>query len=192
MKIFKEVKCSERLPNKEGWYHCIDMLGRHGAYQFFNDKKLDYYWKPSIIDYWYEPIEIELDSEKILPKEERCLFKVCESAEDVQDYAEQLEKALEAAELKNIQLQEEVNKLQFKYNEVREMADEQINKLKEQYTICKEIADRRKEQIDLLTSDADERYNRALEILQKEDKLVTPKEFDNLIFKALKIGIYGK
>lgn len=135
MKIYKEVKCSERLPNKEDSYFVV-MNKDFKTKSYFNGNRFESS-QYDIVEYWLEPIEIELDSEKILPKEERTLKTLSEYG---------------------------LNNLLSKYVKALNSAELEIINLKEQYTICKEIADRRKEQVDLLTSDANERYEKAMEL----------------------------
>ena len=103
MKIYREVKCSERLPEKDGYYYVINegreeaMFYYKGTPKFVMDGLYgEETYTPEI---WLELIENELDSEKILPNEERSLFKECFSAEDIQSYAEKLEEAKECTML---------------------------------------------------------------------------------------------
>ena len=123
MKIYREVKCSERLPmfslledscNKYYTIKIKDYYGftqamlidENGSYQWYTN----YYCKiTKAVEYWLEPIEIELYSEKILPIEDR--MEVCIISDDFtyvkkKDYVLAI-KALEAAEAEIIQLKEE-------------------------------------------------------------------------------------
>ena len=54
-----------------------------------------------------------MKSREILPLEQRGLYEVCGSAQDVQDYAETLEEALEAAE-KELEAAKSMNRDEFK------------------------------------------------------------------------------
>lgn len=106
MKILKKIKCNKRLPSNKGEYFCINK----GGYKFICYFDTYFYYLDedytNQIEYWYEPIEISLESEEILPLEQRGLFSVCFSSDEVQDYAEELEKALEAAEKEIVKLKD--------------------------------------------------------------------------------------
>jgi len=220
MEILRKVKCSDRLPdegvrvftkrktqpyqtgiyyrNKQTWIREID-----------NRVQLD-----EEMEYWYEPIEVELDSEKILPKEERLdnarfneLNEVYSNPIKSESYLLlQYHKALEVAELKNMQLIscipstfynnlepiERLNKLveiwnrsikvidqlQEELREVKGMLD-YINKLDEEFRI-KQEKDLKKisEHFKFRNpnEEADERYNKALELF-KQTYHVTEQEF---------------
>lgn len=163
MKIYREIKSNERLPTKEGYYWTIRKVGKLRSIEYFIPNYNPELWIAAN-EYWLEPIEVELDSEKILPKESRYL-----------------------GELTNV-TDAEIDKWLQSYHEALEAAELQIIRLKEQYTICKEIADRRKEQVDLLTSDADKRYNKAKEsLLNINYYRCGTKDIE----KALKIAAYG-
>ena len=64
MEILRKVKCSERLPEKEGKYHTVENENFE-TMRYFNGNRFEVS-QYDIIEYWYEPITIELDSEKIL------------------------------------------------------------------------------------------------------------------------------
>jgi len=187
VKIYREVKCSDRLPEKDGSYFIILKNSRNDKFDLFLKTDSIKYWND--VEYWLEPIEIkvieveESDSKKILPKEERLSGTEITDLKDGILEAQLMYKyikALESAELKNILLQDELNILNAKYNTI------------------KEVAYRRKEQIDLLTSDANERYNKAISYLKEyEDENPLTGNKNGMISisnaeEALKIGIYGK
>ena len=106
MKILREVKCSERLPEKEEWYFTISNLNNHSHCIFTKDKE----WitdngvdSTNIVKYWYEPITIELKSEEILPLSERFSKIRMEDMPENSLYYK-YHKALEAAELEIVNL----------------------------------------------------------------------------------------
>jgi hypothetical protein len=76
VKIYREIKCSERLPDKEDEYWVIKNVGKHKSLEHFIPNYYPELWIEQN-EYWLEPIEIkvieveESDSKKILPKEER-------------------------------------------------------------------------------------------------------------------------
>ena len=66
MKLFREVKASERLPEEKGWYHVIQPHeSEYVSSSWFNGKEL----KGFGIISWLEPIEItEEEIEGVLRK----------------------------------------------------------------------------------------------------------------------------
>jgi hypothetical protein len=125
MKIYREVKCSERLPEIDGCYFCIDKItGNLLTYwtMFLFDTHKKYNCLAPLEDYkkawydniksWLEPIEVELDSEKILPEKERITYidnRVAHysSLGSAKKIVEQYHKALESAELRIAKFEEE-------------------------------------------------------------------------------------
>jgi hypothetical protein len=181
MEILRKVKCSDRLPEKEDKYWVIKMVGKHKGLEHFIPNYYSELWIEQN-EYWYEPIEIELDSEKILLIEDRIKWNKEPEPTDTNYMINILfwkyHKALEAEKLKNIQFQIEVNNLKGHILEYQH----------KQFEINAEIED--------LKTDADERYNKALEIFNKdtnnitfqfEQYLLSPEEFK----KYLKIAAYG-
>lgn len=107
MKIHREIKSNERLPTKEGYYWTIRKVGKIKSVAYFIPNYNPELWIAAN-EYWLEPLEVELDSEKILPKEER--MGVCSISDNFtyvkkEDYNKAI-KALEAAELQIIHLKE--------------------------------------------------------------------------------------
>lgn len=86
MKILKQIKSTDKLPNKNKWYFVnlatkAPVLGIGTNLKFCTD---DNHWygitmgeRYSIdeVEFWYEPIEEILDSETIFPVNERCNWK---------------------------------------------------------------------------------------------------------------------
>lgn len=120
MEILRKVKCSERLPEKEGNYF-VDYKANHRSSDYISFKKYKEskeYWIDSV-EYWYEPIEIELKSEEILPKEERDAFSQCEILNKIFKFKE----ALIAAELKIAKLKAVNNSLKEDYDRKKEQIE---------------------------------------------------------------------
>lgn len=141
MEILRKVKCSERLPeNNIPVYLQYGVC--HGVYYRYenqwvkqntqNKERLSVLEYPECNNYWYEPIDIELKSEEILPINKRFWYtKLCDlSLNDKYEYVEQYHKALEAAELENIvnmtkieqlerrnRILEELHNIKYKTNE---------------------------------------------------------------------------
>ena len=104
MEILRKVKVTDRLPIIEQSYYIID---KHGA---IDAKDFERLYDTTIwienVEYWYEPIEGELDSEKILPPELRVnnAYKDLDLKADFCGIINLYKQALETAELKNMQL----------------------------------------------------------------------------------------
>jgi hypothetical protein len=178
MKIYREVLVSERLPKISGRYiFLVEEQNDLGLSKFlwncYFDKDINEIrdnGTPYNAKYWLEEIEVELDSERIFPKEfrwngkdeldERCAYIL-------PDY----HKALEAAEL--------------------EILDSKTKRIK-----LGNIAEQCLDELNLLKQDADERYKKALEYLSRmwnyEIEDVKSTMSKNYMLEALKIAAYGK
>ena len=168
MKIYREISTNERLPEKEGNYWTIRKVGKHKRIEHFIP---NYYLELWIAqnEYWLEEIEVELDSEKILPLIERCidlndLKTINVNPDAILNYIGKCYKALEAAELENIQLQVQLGEGLTKNFFKRELVK--------------------------LQKDADERYNNAYNSLPNTYDIDKPTNH-KIIKQALKIAAYG-
>ena len=190
MEILKQVKCSNRLPELLVDILVISCGTKRIAYLDGDKKFYECGTNTQIeVEYWYEEIDVELDSEKILPKEERVSLQDALEIYKPTDKAQLYIKALEAAELKNVQLQEELR-------EVKGMLD-YTNKLDEELRIKQEKDLKRISEHFKFRNpneEADERYNKALELF-KQTYHVTEQEFIDRyphINNMFKIAAYGK
>lgn len=144
MEILRKVSCKDRLPNEEGVYHVISVPRYGSPHQskdrgYFNGKifKPEYGYR---IEYWYEPITIELKSEEILPN--RCRIKDAYAELDpITDFCGIINlynTALEAAEL-------EIAELKASKSAIRS------NKRHLENTVLKEFSDRIEQQTKLIS-----------------------------------------
>ena len=68
MKMYREVKASERLPDREDLYRVVDFLHGEFTERLYapGDKTTDKFWT-KYVEYWLEPIEItEEEIEEII------------------------------------------------------------------------------------------------------------------------------
>lgn len=137
MKVLKKIKISDRLPKKNGNYYTdqgelyfdgIAWKDMYGTYQEL-DRPL----------FWYEPIEINLKSEEMLP-------------EDVQNYINKLKKALETAE-------NEIAELKISKSYIRNSKKKQVDIILD---ACSKLKIKMKE-------DNKNRYDKAINYLKNHD-----------------------
>lgn len=178
MKILRKVKCSDRLPDKEGIYHGINKEGKPNVFIYNKDVE------NIIIDrvkYWYEEVDLELKSEEILPENYRLTKKIIESLEHNCktmlnfEYKQKLlyYKALEVAELEIVELK--VSKSVVK-----------DNKKYIENTVLKKFTEDNKR----LSKGAKERYEKAYNYYEENvfDKSIQGSLYYTEIDKALKIA----
>ncbi len=167
MELLRKVLCKDRLP-ESGTTQYTNLGEREFTYKgwelLWNDKECG-----DKVEYWYEPITVELESEKILPIEERFLGELTNVTDDeICNWLDKYHKALEAAELGNVLLNSELSLY-------RERDEIMVNKLIK------------------ATQDADERYNEALNFAVNELGLInSDASEDNGIKVLLKLAAYGK
>lgn len=208
MKIYREVKCSDRLPKVTGVYHT-----NLGTYQFresigkfcehidleSNSGYAKEIYHPNVI-YWLEVVDVELDSEDILPVEDRIVNHPNWEATFLEDNGqgqlytiENYHKTLEAAELANTLLNSEL----AVYRERDEIMVNKITKLEQRLIDTKQLHQEYLQQLeDEELKDADERYNEALKAydrdtnnitMQIEEYIMSAEEFETY----LKLAAYG-
>ena len=175
MGIYKQIQCSDRLPDKEGTY-----ITNEGERIFMPHYLDGWFWGDNNknITYWLEPIEVTINSEKILSKEERKQALLCQDNNQLADifrYFKLLYDALEVSDLQVVELRQRLIDTKALHKEYIEQLEKQILK------------------------DADEKYNLALLKLLPNIGNIEHKEMciktglyqeDNLI-QALKIASYG-
>lgn len=60
MKLYRQIKCSDRLPAVDGEYYCVIANGKCGNYYFDGNK-----FESSLVIKWLEEIEIPSEEEVI-------------------------------------------------------------------------------------------------------------------------------
>lgn len=194
MEIYRIVQCSDRLPDKEGTY-----ITNEGERTFMPHYLDGWFWGDNNknITYWLEPIEVTINSEKILSKEERKQALLCHDNNRLAEifrYFKLLYDALEASDLQVVELRQRLIDTKALHREYREQTElelsnyrispEEFNKL---YDKTKKIYS---EYQSLLTS-ADERYNEAYQYVEIQCCAGLVCIDLDTVNEALKIAAYG-
>jgi len=189
--ILRKVKCSERLPKKEGFYFYGEKDTESDCFYSVTNGWINRHTFNELngyVEYWYEKTDLsELDSEKILHVEERLdIDTIIETWHLYKVY-----KALESAEIKAKILQKENDDLKTQLGEglTKNFFRKEIFRLNNENDLLQQENNKLKEQIN-----SDLRYNKVLESIGITDISIE----DNLMYstkqiiEALKIAAYGE
>ena len=213
MEILRKVKVGERLPEDNSYVYCDCIEDEDKKLTFTDGKWRDLSGNHYTVEYWYEPVEVELKSTNILPLEDRTIlkFQVYKSTqENLFELLNKYHKALEAAELELISVKDKISKLEaatdLLYTE--EDLEEVRNTLRGEFVKLVDdlmsenqglkLAIEKNHGVNCIIAPqsevdkvAKERYEEALESIPNTYELDKPKNY-KIIVKALKIAAYGK